>query len=89
MATAVNHNYPNDGDLRVVNETNEPIEAAQVRVFALTPFLAGVVDTWVGETTTDIDGNWVDPIILDDGQTWVVHVQKPNVYGPTHVEITT
>ena len=36
-----------------------------------------------------INGEWVDPVILADGQTWAVHIQKPTMYGPVHVEVTT
>ena len=85
----VNHNYPLENSLRVVNELNEPIEAAQIRVYELTPFEAGVIDTWYASTTSDVDGYWVDPIDLPAGQTLVVHMQKANTYGPNHVEITT
>jgi hypothetical protein len=86
---AVNQDFPNANDMLVVNESNEPIEAATIRVFEQSAFTAGVVDTWVAETTTDVDGKWVDPIILDDGKNWIVHFQKESVYGPVHVEITT
>ena len=85
----VNHNYPGDDDMTIVDEQSDPIAGVVVRVFELTPFEAGVVDTWVGETLTDIDGHWVDPIGIEAGFTWVVHFEKPTVYGPEHVEITT
>ena len=85
----VNHNYPLPDSLKVVDEQNNPIEAAVVRIYGLTEFQAGLLDTWVADTTTDVDGNWVDPIELTDGMTWVVHIQKLTVYGPEHVEITT
>ena len=89
MATAVNQNYPGTDDLTIVDETNAPIEGAEIRVYTLVAFEAGSVSTWVGMTTTDAEGHWIDPLILEDGQTWVVHIQKTSVYGPTHVEITT
>ena len=85
----VNHNYPNPDELTVVDEQDIPIEGATIRVFTLTAFEAGVVDSWVGETTSDINGHWVDPIGLDAGNDWVVHFEKPTVYGPRHIEITT
>lgn len=89
MSVTVDHNYPHAGDLRVVNSSGEPVEGAEIRIFLLSEFLAGRTSTWVGMTTTDINGEWVDPVVLDDGQTWVVHIQKPTMYGPAHVEITT
>jgi hypothetical protein len=88
MSTTVD-NYPHAGDLRVVNASGDPIESAEIRIFTLAAFSSGQTSTWVAETTTDINGEWVDPVILDDGETWVVHIQKPTMYGPAHVEITT
>ena len=85
----VNHDYPNTDDMLVVDETNEPIEAAEIRVYDQTAFDAGVVDTWESMTTSDLEGKWVDPIILEDGRNWVVHFQKESLYGPVHIEITT
>ena len=85
----VNHDYPNADDMLVVDETNEPIEAASIRVYDQTAFEAGVVDTWEGMTTSDIEGKWVDPIVLEDGRNWVVHFQKESMFGPVHIEITT
>lgn len=90
MATVmVNHNYPGDDDMTVVDEQDIPIEGVVVRVFELTPFQAGDVSSWVGETLTDSEGQWVDPIGLEAGSTWVIHFEKPTVYGPKHVEIIT
>jgi hypothetical protein len=89
MSTTVDHNYPHAGDLRVVNSSGEPVEGADIRIFELAEFLLGHTSAWVGATTTDLNGEWVDPIILDDGQTWVVHMEKPTMYGPAHVEVTT
>lgn len=88
MAT-VNHNFPNTNDMLVVDEANTPIEAADIRVYDQTAFDAGVVDTWEAMTTTDQEGKWVDPIVLEDGRNWIVQIQKESMYGPVHVEITT
>ena len=86
---SVNHDYPGENDMVIVDESNDPIMGAEIRVFDQTAFDAGSVDTWVGMTTTDADGKWIDPIILGDGHNWVVHIQKESMYGPVHVEITT
>ena len=87
--TVVDHNYPLDNSMLIVDETNTPVEGAQIRIFDHVAFQAGELDPWVAETTSDVDGKWVDPVVLDDGRTWVVHVQKPSVAGPEHIEITT
>jgi hypothetical protein len=89
MTTRVDHNYPHAGDLRVVNASAEPVEDVEIRIFTLAAFLASQTSTWVAATTSDINGEWVDPVFLDDGQTYVVHMQKKTMYGPAHVEITT
>ena len=85
----VNHDYPFDGELKAVEESGEPIEGVIVRIYDHTAFFAGEIDTWVGETTTDLNGEWLDHIQVDDGQSWVVWMEKPTMYGPRHVEITT
>jgi len=85
----VNHDYPLENSLQVVDAQNEPVEAAQIRIYEAVPFQAGVIDTWYASTTSDVDGKWVDPIELPDGQSWVVHFQKLNSYGSNHVEIVT
>lgn len=86
---AINHNYPLDNALLVVDETNEPIEGAVIKIFENTAFLAGDVDTWVGATTSDIEGKWVAHIDVNDGETYIVYIEKYSEYGPSYVEITT
>ena len=85
----VNQDYPGTNDMLVVDETNVPIEGAEIRVYGQIAFDAGVVDIWEAMTTSDANGKWVDPVELEDGRNWVVHFQKESVHGPAHVEITT
>jgi hypothetical protein len=89
MAVMVNHNYPGDLDLQVLAPNGDPIEGVVVTVFPHTEYHAGIVDTWIGQTTTDGNGNWVAPIYLDEDLTYVVHFEKPTMYGPVVLEITT
>lgn len=90
MATVmVNHDYPHTNDLLVVDKTNTPIEGAVIKVFDSTKFFAGEISSWVGQTLSDAEGKWVDPIELDAACSWVVYFEKPTMYGPDHVEITT
>jgi hypothetical protein len=89
MTVMVDHNYPLADSLLVVNASGDPVEGAEVRIYEAVKFYAHVVDVWVGMTTTDITGQWIDPIALPDGGTWVVHFEKYSSYGPVHVEITT
>ena len=89
MAIAVNHDFPNPGSLKVVNEEGDPIEGVEIRIYEHAAFFAGQLDVYVGLTVSDFEGNWVDPIILDEGYSWVIHFQKLTEYGPVHIEITT
>lgn len=85
----VNHDYPLAGEMIVVDEQAVPVEGVVIRIYDHTAFFAGDVATWIASTITDVDGKWVDPVVLDDGQSYVVHFQKESVAGPDHVEITT
>jgi hypothetical protein len=89
MAVRVDHNYPDVDDLTIVDEDDNPIEGAQIRIFDHTAFHASEVDTWEAMTMTDINGHWVDPIYLEEARSWVVHIEKPTMYGPRHIEIDT
>lgn len=89
MSVAVNHDYPHSGDLTVVSHQGVPVEGVEIRVFELEKFLAGDTSTWVAQTTTDANGEWVDTLDLEDGRSWAVHFQKLGVVGPEHREITT
>lgn len=89
MAVMVNHNYPDADDLRVLAPNGDPIADVVITVFELVPYNAGIVDTWVGVSTTDIEGRWTAPISLSEGQTYIVHFEKPTMYGPSVLEITT
>jgi hypothetical protein len=89
MAVRVDHNYPDTDDLKVVDLSGNPIDGVIIRIFEYAAFVAGETDTWVGGTSSDINGHWIDPVYLDEAQTWVVHFEKPTAFGPEHVEITT
>ena len=89
MTVMVDHNYPLTDALRAVAPNGDPVEGAEVRIFEREAFEAHVVSVWVGMTTTDIEGRWLDPIALPDARSWVVQFQKYSAYGPVHVEITT
>ena len=89
MAVRVDQNYPDVDDLTVVDEDGIPVEGAVIRIFDHTAFFANQVDTWEAETITDINGYWVDPVYLEELRSWVVHIEKPTMYGPEHWEIDT
>lgn len=85
----VNHDYPLENSMLVTDVEGNPIQDAYIRIFSLQAFEAGDVDTWEAQTLSDSEGKWVDPIVLEDGRSWVVHFSKPSGYGPVHQEITT
>ena len=89
MAVRVDQNYPDVDDLTVLDEDGNPVEGVEIRIFDHTAFFAHDVDTWEGMTLSDINGHWVDPVYLEESRSWVVHMEKPSMYGPTHIEITT
>jgi len=89
MSVKVDHNYPGADDLKVVDEEAQPIEGVVIKVFDHTAFFAGETSSWVADTVTDINGEWIDPAFLDEASSYVVHFEKPTMFGPEHVEITT
>lgn len=89
MTVMVDHNYLTPDALRAVASNGDPVEGAEIRIYDLVAFMAHITTSWLGMTTTDIDGKWLDPIALPDGGSFVVHFQKYSEYGPMHVEITT
>ncbi|RKY28721.1 MAG: hypothetical protein DRP83_00035 [Planctomycetota bacterium] len=72
-------------------DTSNPIQYAIIRVYnaASYPPSSLIRETWVGETQTDVNGEWLDPIFLDDGLNWVVQVSKRLTYSTQIVEIST
>jgi len=89
MSTVLFNDYPGLHNLQIVSESGDPIEGAQIKIYTKLAYDQQEYDTWIGATTTDLNGEWVDPIIVEDGGTYVVHVEKPTEYGPISVEVTT
>lgn len=89
MSIRVDHDYPNPGDLKVVDKNGDPIKDVEIRIFTQIQYNTDLRDAWSAETTTDLNGEWVDSVWLPSGTTWVIQFQKVSMYGPTHIEITT
>jgi len=87
MTVQVNHDYPEVGALKAVDERNDPLEGVTIRIFDMAEFESGV-GLPVAETVTDSSGEWVNTLPLADGRTWIVHFEKTG-YGPVHEEVTT
>lgn len=83
----VDHNYPVPANLRYQTLGGIPIEGAVVRLFRKADFDAGRTETPVAITLTNAKGEWMSPVFLTGGYTYVVQVQKEGQYGPDRVEI--
>lgn len=83
----VDHNYPTPGNLRYQTTSGLPIEAAYVRVYKKADFDQGRTDVPLAITMTNAQGNWVNPISLTTGFTYVVQFAKESLYGPDKAEI--
>ena len=84
----VDHNTPTPGNLRYQTAGGIPVEAAVVRVYYKTAFDLGQTDTPLAITLTNVQGNWVNPISLTTGFTYVVQFAKEGLYGPDKTEVT-
>jgi hypothetical protein len=92
MTTKVDQNYPSAGYLIAVDkDTLVPVPDVTIQIYEASkyPPSSNVRDTWVGKTLSDVDGNWLDPIYLDDGVDWVVKFSKNLTYDTKTVEIST
>lgn len=84
---AVNHNFPTPGNLRYQTSGGVPIEAAIIRVYLKSDFDLGIVELPLATTMTDANGNWINPISLTTGYSYVVQFAKESLYGPDKTEI--
>jgi hypothetical protein len=83
----VDHNYGSPGALRYQTAGGIPVEAALVRVYTKSLFDQGITDTPLAVTLTNAQGNWVNPVSLTTGATYVVQFAKEGLYGPDKTEI--
>lgn len=83
----LDHNYGSAGALRYQAANGAPVENAIIRVFKKTDFDQGRRDNPLAVTLTNADGNWVNPIFVTTGFTYVVQFAKEGLYGPDKVEV--
>jgi hypothetical protein len=84
----VDQNFGLSDALRYVTPGGSGIGDAQVRVYKKSDYDSRNLSNAVGTTTTNNDGRWAHPILVEPGFTYTVVFQKPNAYGPDHLEIT-
>jgi hypothetical protein len=83
----VDHNYGAPGALRYQTQSGSPIESALIRIYKKTDFDQGHTEAPLAITLTNVQGNWVNPVSLTTGFTYVVQFHKEGLYGPDKVEI--
>jgi hypothetical protein len=83
----LDHNYPTPGGLRYQTIGGVPIDDAVVRLFRKSDFDQGLTDTALATTRTNARGDWVSPIYVTIGFTYVVQFAKEGLYGPDLREI--
>lgn len=83
----VDHDYGGIDALRYAAINGTPINNAVIRIYRKIDFDQGLIQHPLAITRTDERGEWVDPIYLTPGYTYVVQFAKETVCGPDHVEI--
>jgi len=73
----------------ITNLAGVPVSGATIKLFDAVAFSAGNLDSWVGATVSNNNGEWVDSIDVSEGGSWVISVSKFNEFDPTHKELTT
>ena len=84
----LDHNYGSVAALRYQTASGSPVEGAIIRVYTKQDFDQGRTDTPLAVSLTNAQGNWVNPIYVTTGYTYVVQFAKEGLYGPDKVEVT-
>lgn len=84
----LDHNTGGTDNLRYVTPGGSPVPDATVRVYTKLAWDLRRRSDVVGSTVTAPDGRWKNPIFVEPGNTFVVHFQLPNAWGPDTVEVT-
>lgn len=84
----VNENTGGTNNLCYITAGGDPVDGADILAFTLADFIAGNTENAVAVSKTGPDGNFLYPILLQRGQTYVIVFQKPGQYGPDNTQIT-
>jgi hypothetical protein len=86
---SVDHDYGGDDALAVMTSNAQRIADASILVYRQEDYVSGRRDSLyiVGRTTTDVNGRWRAPVLLDPG-VYVLLVSKQNVIATRDVTIT-
>lgn len=80
--TKMDHNYQLPEELSYITPGGSPIENAQIRVYLKNDYTRGNLSNPVGVTTTDANGHWRDPVLVNPGYSYIVRFEKPGEFGP-------
>lgn len=83
----VDHNYGSPAALRYQTASGAPVEGALIRIYTKTAFDQGETNQPLAVTMTTAKGEWVNPVSLATGFTYVVQFAKEGLYGPDKVEV--
>lgn len=83
---SITADYPLSRAMRYQTPGGSPIINAQVRVYRKSDYIVGNLASPVGITTTNAYGDWVDPVLVSPGYTYVARLEKPYEFGPDVVE---
>lgn len=84
----LDHNTGGTNALQYVDQNGAPISTATVRVYRKSDWDAKQYSKVVGLTKTVTDGTWAQPVMVEPGNTFVIHYTLANQYGPDTVEVT-
>jgi hypothetical protein len=85
----VDHNYGGTDNLTVVSTTGARVANATISAFLASDYNAGRRTSAfvVGMTTTDVNGHWVQPLLLDPG-AYILLVYKQGEFQSATVALT-
>jgi hypothetical protein len=83
----LNEDYGVENQLQYKDPDGTPIEGAQVRVYKKADYDLENFTSVVGVTTTDANGEWVNPVTVEAGFTYTVQFYKPGAFGPDTEEV--
>ncbi len=86
--TAVDHNTGGTDNLRYTTAAGVGIDNGSIMAYVATAYAAGDFSNPVGATTTNSDGRWSAPLLLDAGVAYTLIFYKQGGYQITTVEVT-
>jgi hypothetical protein len=88
-AVLVNHDYPTNDAMTLLDGASQPIVGACIYIYTATDYTAGDLGPTfiVGKSVTTTGGKWLRPISLDPGD-YYAYMFKQGVMSPTAISFT-